>query len=292
MAGVTSWRLVGVPAPLVSALVRSWRVAPGGHGATSRILTTLTESSRLVPGRLQGFCHQSGGTARPTVARWCDRPVACPWGRVGRRAWALGLSSPTCDPPRSGRWASTVPGDGPVWAPGVRAPRGVAFRRRFSKRRRAYRGHRDRSRSGHRCGTPVPDGPVGWLARIRAGRRPGIAACRRGGRSVGAVSNRTTAIRAVGRRVLVRRIRGTRGRRAYRWPGAGRRWGVHWRSWCRAFRLVWAGSARGPGTSVPGPERGGFSCRCSPVRTGPGRRCRQGWRRPGPGRGCRSWGRL
>ena len=126
--------VVGVP--VVPAPVGRGPCA-GDTGATSRILTTLTEVIQAGSGAPSRFSPPIWRHRKPTVARWCGRPVACPWGRVGRRAWAPGLSSPTCDPPRSrsslssriararsaatrsGRWASTVPGDGPVWAPGV-----------------------------------------------------------------------------------------------------------------------------------------------------------------------------
>src|SRR6266511_672797 len=158
MAGVTSWRLVGVPAPAGTGAGTVVARARGGHGATSRILTTLTEASRLVPGRLQGFRRQSGDTARPTVARWGGRPVARPWGRVGRRAWTPGLSSPTCDPPRS-LWAVGLDGAG-RWSGVGRPGRGATRCRLPASVLHAPEGVRDigTGRGPGRRWYPVPDG--------------------------------------------------------------------------------------------------------------------------------------
>ncbi len=165
-----------------------------------------TCSVRLAPPSIAG--SHIWRTARLTVARWCGGPVA--WlcgscrsvcaGVCGRGGTGRGFRWPVNGPPR---------GVGPTIG-SLQASEGVRHMR-VPPGTRVARSRRRRVVT--RCCS------WGWLARNRPGRRSGIVACRRGGRSADAVSNRTTATHAAERRALVR---GTRGMRA----GVCRRWRV------------------------------------------------------------------
>ena len=268
------------------------RVIQAGSGAPSRFLPPIWRH-RTADGCPVG--SPWAGSVAVRGRRACRRP------RMVRRA-------------RSGRWASTVPGDGPVWAPGsgrhAVLPSGVG-----SPRAGGRAGHRDRSRSGHRW-YPVPDGdacaaPGPCVARSWRG----VVSCHpvpSGGVAGSYPCGPTTGHSGVPS-WWEKRGRGFQPDNSHSRGGTARAGSPH-SGHARAMGVPVArggvpvgaslavmasglpsgvgGIGSGPGTSVPGPERGGFSCRCSPVPTEPGWRCRHGWRRPGPGRGCRSWGRL